>query len=146
MPGLLPGEYDLQSDRASFPVAVRRRVTLTVSQQAVVNFTLKVGPVAEKIEVNGEQAPLVESADSTVSGLVDPKQMRELPLNGRDIFQLVLLQPGVEPTPSAGPSPWPKGGVGKLSVNGQRSTSNNLTIDGNNYNLVLDPETVYFFP
>jgi hypothetical protein len=130
IPGLFPGEYDLQAERASFAVAVRRRVALTVSQQAVVNFTLKVGPVAEKIEVNGEQAPLVESADSTVSGLVDPKQMRELPLNGRDIFQLVLLQPGVEPTPSAGPSPWQKGGVGKLSVNGQRSTSNNLTIDG----------------
>src|SRR6266851_1672121 len=129
IPGLFPGEYDLQAERASFAVEVRRRVVLTVSQEAVINFTLKVGQVAERIEVGG-QAPLVESADSVVSGLVDPKQMRELPLNGRDIFQLVLLQPGVEPTPSAGPSPWQKGGVGKLSVNGQRSTSNNLTIDG----------------
>src|SRR5713101_1578483 len=128
--GLFPGEYDLQAERASFAVEVRRRVILTVSQEAVVNFTLKVGPVAEKIEVNGEQAPLVESADSTVSGLVDPKQMRELPLNGRDIFQLVLLQPGVEPTPSAGPSPWQKGGLAKVAVNGQRPTANNFTIDG----------------
>src|SRR5258708_16509237 len=56
--------------------------------------------------------------------------MRELPLNGRDIFQLVLLQPGVEPTPSAGPSPWQKGGLSKLAVNGQRPTANNVTIDG----------------
>jgi hypothetical protein len=130
IPGLFPGEYDLQAERASFVVEVRRRVILSVSQEAVVNFRLKVGAIAEKVEVNGEQAPLVESSDSAVSGLVDPTQMRELPLNGRDIFQLVLLQPGVAPTSSAGPSPWQKGGVGKLSVNGQRSTSNNLTIDG----------------
>jgi len=129
IPGLFPGEYDLQAERASFAVEVRRRVVLTVSQEAVINFTLKVGQVAEKIEVGG-QAPLVESTDSAVSGLVDPKQMRELPLNGRDIFQLVLLQPGVEPTSSAGPSPWQKGGLAKLAVNGQRPTANNLTIDG----------------
>ncbi len=129
IPGLFPGEYDLQAERAKFAVEVRRRVVLTVSQEAVINFTLKVGQVAEKIEVGG-QAPLVESTDSAVSGLVDPTQMRELPLNGRDIFQLVLLQPGVEPTPSAGPSPWQKGGLAKVAVNGQRPTANNLTIDG----------------
>jgi hypothetical protein len=129
IPGLFPGVYDLQAERASFAVEVRRKVVLTVSQEAVINFTLKVGQVAEKIEVSG-QAPLVESTDSAVSGLVDPTQMRELPLNGRDIFQLVLLQPGVEPTPSAGPSPWQKGGLAKVAVNGQRPTANNLTIDG----------------
>ena len=129
IPGLFPGEYDLQAERASFAVEARRRVVLTVSQEAVINFTLKVGQVAEKVEVGG-QAPLVESTDSAISGLVDPTQMRELPLNGRDIFQLVLLQPGVEPTPSAGPSPWQKGGLAKLAVNGQRPAANNLTIDG----------------
>jgi hypothetical protein len=126
--GLFPGEYDLRAERASFAVEVRSRIVLAVSQDAVINFTLRVG-IEEKIYVSA-QAPLVESTDSAVSGLVDPTQMRELPLNGRDIFQLVLLQPGVEPTPSAGPSPWQKGGLAKLAVNGQRPTANNFTIDG----------------
>jgi hypothetical protein len=130
IPGLFPGEYDLQAERASFAVEVRHRITLTVSQEALVNFTLKIGAITETVDINGSDAPLVEVADSAVSGLVDRTQMRELPLNGRDIFQLVLLQPGVEPTPNAGPSPWQKGGLSKTSVNGQRATANNLTIDG----------------
>ncbi len=129
IPGLFTGEYDLRAERAKFAVEIRPRVVLTVSQEAVINFALKVGQVAEKIEVGG-QPPLVESTDSAVSGLVDPTQMRELPLNGRDIFQLVLLQSGVESTPSAGPSPWQKGGLAKVAVNGQRPTANNVTIDG----------------
>ena len=129
IPALFPGTYDLRAERASFAVEIRSGVVLAVSQEAVIAFILKVGQVAEKIEVGG-QAPPVETTDSAVSGLVDPTQMRELPLNGRDIFQLVLLQAGVEPTPSAGPSPWQKGNLAKLSVNGARPTANNLTIDG----------------
>jgi len=48
VPGLFPGEYDLQAERARFAVEIRRRIVLTVSQEAVINFTLKVGQVAEK--------------------------------------------------------------------------------------------------
>jgi len=103
IPGLFPGQYDLQAERARFAVEIRRKIVLTVSQEAVINFTLKVGQVAEKIEVGG-QAPLVESTESAVSGLADPTQMRELPLNGRDIFQLVLLQPGSSQHPVPAPA------------------------------------------
>src|SRR5260370_29960164 len=88
--------------------------------------------------VMGEGAgPLLETVTSAISGLVNQAQMEGLPLNGRDISQLVLLQPGVNPTPSAGPSPFQKGGLTKFSVNGQRSAATNYTIDGMDAN---DPE------
>jgi hypothetical protein len=129
IPGLFPGDYEVKAERASFAPEVHRGITLTVSQQAVVNFTLRLGTTSKVVVVSG--APLlVESTSSAISGLVNPTQMRQLPLNGRDIFQLVLLQPGAQPTPSAGASPWQKGGLAKVAVNGQRPTSNNLTIDG----------------
>jgi len=128
--GLFPGEYNLKAERPSFSTEVQQGIMLAVSQEAVVNFALRVGPVTQTVVIDGSQAPLVETQESSISGLVDHKQVRELPLNGRDIFQLVLMQPGVQPTPSAGPSPWQKGGLAKLSVNGQRPTANNVTIDG----------------
>ena len=129
IPGMFPGDYEVTAERASSAPEVRRGITLTVSQQAVVNFTLRLGATEQRVVVTGGP-PLVETTSSAVSGVMTPTQMRQLPLNGRDIFQLVLLQPGVEPTPSAGPSPWQKGGLAKVSVNRQRPTSNNLMIDG----------------
>ena len=129
LPGLLPGPYELRADRANFATEVRRGITLTVAQQVEINLTMKVGEVKQEVVVTGA-APLVENVTSSISGLVDQKQMEQLPLNGRDIFQLVLLQPGVVSNPSAGPSPWQKGGVAKASVNGQRPTANNVTVDG----------------
>lgn len=127
--GLTPGPYEIRAEKQSFSTEIRRGITLTVAQQIQINIGMKVGAVKQVVEVSGG-APLVENITSSVSGLVDETQMRELPLNGRDIFQLVLLQVGVSPNPSAGPSPWQKGGFAKAAVNGQRPTSNNVTFDG----------------
>ena len=129
IPGLLPGPYEIRADKESFSTEVRRGIKLTVSQQVEINLAMKIGELKQEVVVSGA-APLVENVTSSVSGLVEENQMEQLPLNGRDIYQLVLLQPGVVPNPSAGPSPWQKGGVARASVNGQRPTSNNLTIDG----------------
>ncbi len=129
IPGLSPGNYEIRADKENFSTEIRRSITLTVAQQLEVSISMKVGSVKEEMVVS-DLPPLVDSVTSSLSGVVDEKQMEELPLNGRDLWQLVLLQPGVNPNPSAGPSPWQKGGFGKAAVNGQRPTNNNLTIDG----------------
>jgi outer membrane receptor protein involved in Fe transport len=97
---------------------------------------MTVGSVTQQVEVQGS-SPLLQTLTSSLSGLVNDNQMRGLPLNGRDISQLVLLQAGVAPTPSSGPSPFQKGGFQKFAVNGQRSTATNYTIDGMDAN---DPD------
>ena len=107
-----------------------------MAQVAQINVALKIGSMSQQVVVQGG-APLLETVTSAVSGLVNETQMEGLPLNGRDISQLVLLQAGVTPTPSAGPSPFQKGGYAKFSVNGQRSTATNYTIDGMDAN---DPD------
>jgi hypothetical protein len=129
IPGLSPGSYEIRADKENFSTEVRRGITLRVAQQLEINISMKVGSVKQEVAVT-DLPPLVDSVTSSLSGVVDEKQMEELPLNGRDLWQLVLLQPGVNPNPNAGPSPWQKGGVGKAAVNGQRPTNNNLTIDG----------------
>jgi hypothetical protein len=129
IPGLSPGRYELRAVLDKFVTEVHRDIDLTVSQQLELNISMKVGATQQEVVVSGG-APLVETATSSLSGVIDDQQMRELPLNGRDIYQLVALQAGVSPNVSAGPSLWGKGGINKLAVNGQRAFNNNMTIDG----------------
>jgi hypothetical protein len=129
IPGLSPGNYELRAALTNFATEVHRDINLEVSQQLEINISLKIGAVEQEVTVSGG-APLVENATSSLSGVVGEQQMRELPLNGRDIFQLVALQAGVSPNLSAGPSLWGKGGINKVAVNGQRAFNNNMTIDG----------------
>ncbi len=87
------GEYEVQAESAGFRTQVRKGIVLTVGKEAAVNITLEVGEITEKVEVSGE-APLVETASSSLAGLVDEKQVRDLPLNGRSFDQLITLTPG----------------------------------------------------
>jgi Carboxypeptidase regulatory-like domain len=66
--GLFPGDYNLKAERPSFSSEVQQGVTLAVSQEAVVNFTLGVGPVTQTFVIDGSQAPLVETQESSISG------------------------------------------------------------------------------
>lgn len=130
---LLPGNYEVHAELSGFKTEVRRGISLAVGEHAVITLQLVVGERTEKVEVS-DAPPLVESTTSELSGLVNDKQMRDLPLNGRDFFQLTLLQPGVVPTLNAGPNPWGQGGITKAAVNGMRPTYNNITIDGTDVN------------
>ena len=93
-PELALGSYEITAEVAGFQTVIRSGITLTVGREAVVDFTLQVGTVADKITVTGE-APLVQTANATVAALVDERAMRELPLNGRSFADLIGIQPGV---------------------------------------------------
>jgi len=91
---LSSGTYEVQAELSGFSTGVRRPITLTVDSQAVVNFNLSIGQITERVVVTGEAA-LVETTTAVTGGLVDDRQIRDLPLNGRDIVQLALLQEGI---------------------------------------------------
>ena len=80
VPQLPLGDYEVEAEMAGFQTEVRRGITLTVGREAVVDFTLGVGQITERIVVTGE-APLVETTTSQVGALVDSKKIRDLPLN-----------------------------------------------------------------
>lgn len=94
-PQLTLGSYEVTASAQGFQTQIRTGITLTVGQEAVVNLTLAVGAVTERVEVTGE-APLVETTSSTTSGLVDEKTVGELPLNGRSFTDLMSTQPLVK--------------------------------------------------
>ncbi|MBI4461178.1 MAG: TonB-dependent receptor, partial [Acidobacteria bacterium] len=120
--------YEITAESAGFQTEVRRGVTLTVGREAVVDFTLNVGAVAERITVTGE-APLIETTSSTVAGLISETQMRELPLNARSYEQLALLEPNVYLQRNTTRAT--NIGLGApLSSGGMRTTFNYFVVDG----------------
>jgi hypothetical protein len=80
----------VRAELAGFQTAIRQGLTLNLGQEAVVNLTLSVGAITEQVIVTGA-APLVETTSSAVSGLVDDRQIRDLPLNGRSFTELAVL-------------------------------------------------------
>src|SRR3990172_4233000 len=118
------GHYEITVESSGFKAEVRRGLTLTVTQEAVVNFTLEVGAVQETVEVTAE-APLVNTTSGSLGGLVDEQRMADLPLNGRNYLDLTLLQPGVnvQRSHSIDNGVW-------FSSNGAPIRSNSFLLDG----------------
>ncbi len=131
---LAPGMYEVESTSSGFQTYVRRGIELTVGRHAIVDMALKIGAVTQRIEVTGEVS-LVNTTTAATSGLIGDKQIRDLPLNGRNFVQLTLLEPGVVQSRSAGSSSVVGTGV-KLNFNGARMDANNYIVDGSTANSV----------
>ena len=119
------GRYEIDVSLSGFQTAVRSGIVLAVGEQAVANFTLQVGQVAEKVEVT-EQAPLVDTTSSAVGGIVETAQIVNLPLNGRSFDELVQLQPGVTVAKFAGAGSIQSGYTTKISIRGARPEQNSF--------------------
>ena len=126
-PDLPLGNYEVQAMLTGFQTGIRRGIRMTVGRQAEVDFQLRVGEVSEEVVVIGE-APMIETRNATLSGLVEGQTILDLPLNGRSFDQLVLLQAGVVAfNHSTSDS---QGRQMKFSIGGQRWQSNKFYQDG----------------
>jgi hypothetical protein len=133
-PNLLPGTYEVTASATGFAANVWTNVTLTVGTQQVLNFTMSVGPVTEKVQVTSE-AFAVELATSAIAAVVDSTTIRELPLNGRSWSDLATLQPGVQAVQTqspfnAGSNRGNRGFENEVAINGARPQQNNYRLDG----------------
>ncbi|HKC54830.1 MAG TPA: carboxypeptidase-like regulatory domain-containing protein, partial [Vicinamibacterales bacterium] len=119
---LRTGLYRLNAELAGF-ANVNRSVELLVGQQAVMNLQMAPSAVQESVTVTAE-APLLDMTSSTLAGNVDPRQMRDLPVNGRNWLDLTMLTPGAR-TNSVGEAPVLGDGRGtyQLNVDGQQVTN-----------------------
>jgi hypothetical protein len=141
------GRYSVSSSPSGFKKTVDSGLELHVNENLVVNLTLQVGQVSEVVTVTG-QSEQVETRSGEVSSLVGEKQVTELPLNGRNYAQLVLLVPGISPGTGGN---FQTGGTGldshvDMSVNGNASNQNLWTVDGVNNMDVGSNGTLLTFP
>jgi outer membrane receptor protein involved in Fe transport len=129
---LAPGKYELTVELQGFRTAQHSDLSLSVGQESVVNVQLELGALDERVVVTGEAA-LVSTHQSSVAALVDEKQIRELPLNGRDFSQLTLLQPGVTSSPST-QRQVDRGMGTQVSIAGARPNQISYQLDGTDAN------------
>ncbi len=132
-PALQPGSYTLRAEKAGFKSFIRTNLELQVQASVRVDVDMQVGAVSESVEVSAQSA-LLQTENATVGTVIENKRIVELPLNGRNVLQLVALAPNVSfGFPSAGQAGSRQGGVRtdqSISVGGQRAQYNRYTLDG----------------
>jgi len=95
VPDLGIGDYESDCVEDGILYGVRKGITLTVGSQSVIDFSLPVGQQSQTVTVEAA-ASQVEVANASLSTLINPKQMEELPLNGRSFENLIFLTMGVQ--------------------------------------------------
>ncbi len=125
LPYLPVGAYRLEVQKAGFQRYVRDGITLTVNDRITLDVQLQVGQTTESVTVTGA-APLLEAQTGALRGVVDQKRIVNLPLNGRNMTQLVSLQAGAIQTADSS-----AGGEGvAFAVNGSRANGVYFLLDG----------------
>jgi hypothetical protein len=98
------GEYEIDVEKEGFSRARLTGIGLTVGLTATVDVILKTGTVQQEITVTAS-AVMLEQQTSSLGNVVTTRQIIELPLLGRNPYNLVLLAPGVMPKGGAGAGP-----------------------------------------
>lgn len=115
IPDLPLGLYTVTVSKPGFQSTSVKAVEVAVSRVTSISVQLAVAQQTQLVEVSAAAVTL-ETASSTLAGVVGPRTVQDLPMNGRDFRQMLKLSPGVSPSSS--------------SVNGMRTSGNNYQIDG----------------
>jgi hypothetical protein len=138
IPCLKPGLYRVKAEQPAFTQTTVDNIRLAVDQRAWVDVELWPGQVTESVDVHAEAVAL-DTDSSTVGQVVTHKQVVDLPLNGRNFTQLLLLSPGaVQTGGEQGTRPYSGNAI---SLMGARPSSNQFLIDG-----VTNNDTTYQTP
>jgi hypothetical protein len=132
--GLMPGHYHLMVRKPGFKEIAIKEFQLYVQDKLEQNFALEIGSVSETVTVTANGLN-VNTADASVSTVIDRKFVENLPLNGRSFNTLLQLTPGVVIAPTTSVSP------GQFSIGGQRTNANNFVVDGASANFGVQPVT-----
>ncbi len=95
-PNLLPGSYSVDIEKPGFKKYSRPDVVVQVNQTAHIDAVMQIGEVSQTVEVTAE-TPLLQPETSSLGTVVETREANELPLNGRNIFNLTTITPSVVP-------------------------------------------------
>ena len=133
VPSLSPGTYKVQASKDGFG-GTEHTVVVSANEIRRVDFKLTVGNLVETASVS-VQAPILETEEGRISGHIETKELKELPIPNRNVFNLLSLQPGVSgrslSTDNVGGSSTPA-----VNANGMRVDSNSFTVDDMNANSI----------
>ncbi|MFZ0818216.1 MAG: carboxypeptidase regulatory-like domain-containing protein, partial [Candidatus Sulfotelmatobacter sp.] len=131
---VVPGTYTVQFELTGFKRNVQKGVIVDLNQVVTLNSTLQIGGSQETVEVTSE-APQVDTTSTQLGAVINDRSVNELPLNTRDTYQFLQLQPGVQAQlGSSGTLFAGSSDAGSVSVNGGRTRANNFSVNGGDAN------------
>jgi hypothetical protein len=101
---LIPGAYRIDVEKQGFKHATIPNIAVQVNQAAKIDVSLTVGQVSETVEVTSE-TPLLQPETSSLGQVIEERKANELPLNGRNIFNLITLSPAAVAQGGSGGTP-----------------------------------------
>ncbi|MEJ7608457.1 MAG: carboxypeptidase-like regulatory domain-containing protein [Bryobacteraceae bacterium] len=135
-PLLRPGSYEIKVARPGFKTVVRNNVQVQVESRVRLDFSLEVGDAATSIAITGD-APLLEADTASLGQVISARTVMEMPIRGRNVFDLAALSPGVQVNPrsqgavaSTGDNSAPLFVLSDISINGGRFRTNEYMLDG----------------
>src|SRR5713101_3423360 len=132
VPELAVGTYSVTAEVKGFKKFAAKGVIVTIGHVAVVNITLQVGATSETVVVEAEAAQ-VETTSTQLGAVMNDIAVAQLPLNQRNTYQLLQLQPGVQSTVGANLF-YGSDQAGVVSVNGGRGRANDFMVNGGDAN------------
>ena len=131
--GMGLGTYEVRASMAGFQTAISPGITVEIGREKSIILVLKIGEISQEVVVESGVSH-VRTTSSEMSGLIDPVQIQNLPLNGRSFADLSALEAGVTSFKNAlasDPTATSFGGTGvRLVFNGMRPELNNIVVDG----------------
>ncbi|MFZ0541273.1 MAG: carboxypeptidase regulatory-like domain-containing protein, partial [Candidatus Sulfotelmatobacter sp.] len=129
-----PGTYTVQFELTGFKKNIQKNIIVDVNQVVTLNSTLQIGGSQETVEVTSE-APQVDTTSTQLGAVINDRSVNELPLNTRDTYQFLQLQPGVQSQLGSSGSLFAgSDDPGSVSVNGGRTRANNFSVNGGDAN------------
>src|SRR5438093_2191612 len=129
-----PGNYTAEFEKKCIKMNVKKDVTVDDNLVVTLNSTLQIGATAETVEVTSE-APHEDITSKQWGAVVNDRSVSQLPLNARDTYQFLQLQPGVTSTVGSGNQiVYGSDKAGSVSVNGGRGRANNFSVNGGDAN------------
>ncbi len=125
------GNYQVTAEHIGFRRVVSAEQKLLINQVLRIDIKMEVGVESQTVDVGAEAAP-VETVNPTVGQSITGRVLTNMPLNGRDMLDLALLQPGVTESNDD------NSGAGNYSIAGGRTDSVTFLLDGGNNNDLLD--------
>ena len=126
------GTYEINLTMQGFKKYVRKGMVLDLNQVLTVDIALQIGGATEVVEVTGAP-PVVDTSSTQLGAVVNERSSTQLPLNQRDVYQLLQLQPGVQ-SQLGNDLFYGSDRAGVVTVNGGRGRSNNYTVNGGDGN------------
>ena len=126
------GTYQIDVTAAGFKRFVRKDVVVDLNAVVGIDMALTVGGSTETVEVTGEP-PVIDTTTTQLGAVVNSRDVTELPLNSRDTYQLLQLQPGVQ-SQLGNDLFYGSDKPGVVTVNGGRGRSNNYSVNGGDGN------------